>query len=47
MGQILHSCARTTEAMRREIQNSKENITALSERYSVNPKTIRKWKNRD
>jgi transposase-like protein len=47
MGQILHSCARTTEAMRRAIQNSKESLKMLSEKYSVNPKTIRKWKSRD
>jgi hypothetical protein len=47
MGQILHSCARTTEAMRRAIQNSKESLKKLSEKYSVNEKTIAKWKKRD
>ena len=47
MGQILHSCARTTEAVRRAIQASKESIKVLSERYCVNPKTIRKWKRRN
>lgn len=45
MGQILHGCARTTEAVRRAIQNSKESIAKLAEHYSLNPKTIIKWKN--
>ena len=44
MGQILHRSARTTEAVRREIQNSKESIAKMAERYNLNPKTVRKWK---
>ncbi len=32
MGQALHGCARTTKAMRREIQNSKE--SAVGEAWS-------------
>lgn len=47
MGQILHGSARTTEAVRRTIQNSKESITQLARRYDLNPKTISKWKKRD
>lgn len=47
MGQILHARARTTEEVRREIQNSKESLRVLSERYGVNFKTILKWKYRD
>lgn len=47
MGQILHARARTTEAIRREIQNSKESLKVLSERYGVNFKTILKWKHRN
>jgi transposase-like protein len=47
MGQVLHGCAKTTEAVRRAIQDSKESVKALSERYSVNHKTIRKWKRRN
>ena len=47
MGQVLHGCARTTEAVRREIQNSKESEKALSERLGLNYKTVLKWKNRD
>lgn len=46
MGQILHGCAKTTEALRRTIQNSKESIAKLAERYDLNPKTIVKWKKR-
>ena len=47
MGQILHGCARTTEAVRREIQNSKESMKALAERLELNYKTVSKWKSRD
>lgn len=47
MGQILHPRATTTQATRREIQNSQESIRKLAKRFGVNPKTIAKWKNRD
>lgn len=47
MGQVLHARARTTSEVRREIQNSKESLITLSERYGVNPKTIEKWRKRD
>ena len=47
MGQVLHGSATTTEAVRRAIQNSQESIRALAERYSVNSKTISKWKHRE
>ena len=33
MGQVLHGCARTTEAVRRKIQHSKESVNALSKRW--------------
>jgi transposase InsO family protein len=46
MGQILHSCARTTTAVRRAIQHSQESLLKLSERYSINPKTVQKWRRR-
>ena len=32
MGQVLHGCARTTEAVRREIRHSKESVNVLSKR---------------
>lgn len=46
MGQVLHGCAKTTEAVRRIIQNSQESLRALSKRYTINPKTVAKWKKR-
>jgi hypothetical protein len=30
MGQVLHGCATTTEAVRRAIQNSQESLRALA-----------------
>ena len=47
MAQILHGCARTTEAMRREIQNSKESAEKLARRFNLNRKTVLKWKKRN
>ena len=47
MGQILHGCARTTEAVRRAIQNSQESLMTLAARHGVNLKTVVKWKKRD
>ena len=46
MGQILHSGATTTEAVRRATQNSQESLMVLAGRYNINPKTIAKWKKR-
>src|SRR4051794_24205000 len=34
------------EAIRRAIQHSKESLRALSRRYGINQKTVRKWKAR-
>ncbi|WAW09434.1 IS481 family transposase [Oxalobacter vibrioformis] len=47
MGQILHSSATTTEAVRRAIQNSQESVRALAKRYGINPKTVAKWRRRE
>ena len=47
MGQILHGCATTTEAVRRAIQNSQESLRALAKRYGINQKTVAKWKKRE
>jgi transposase InsO family protein len=47
MGHMLHARARTTPAVRREIQNSKESLIRLAARYGVNPKTVEKWRKRD
>ena len=46
MGQVLHSSATTTEAVRRAIQNSQASIRTLAKQYSINPKTVAKWKKR-
>ena len=46
MGQVLHGCAATTEAVRRAIQHSQESLRRLAKRYGINPKTVAKWKKR-
>jgi transposase InsO family protein len=46
MGQVLHSSATTTEAIRRAIQNSQESLRQLARRYGINQKTVAKWKKR-
>ena len=46
MGQVLHGCATTTEAVRRAMQNSQESLRALAKRYGINQKTVAKWKQR-
>ena len=46
MGQVLHSCATTTTAIRRAIQHSQASLRALAKRYGINPKTVAKWKKR-
>ena len=46
MGQILHDCAKTTEAIRGTIQNTQKSLAKLSEELKLNPKTISKWKKR-
>ena len=46
MGQVLHGCATTTEAIRRAIQHSQESLRSLCKRYGINPKTVAKWKKR-
>jgi len=45
MGQILHKCARTTHSIRKEIQNSKENVYFLARKFNVSRPTIYRWKN--
>jgi transposase InsO family protein len=46
MGQVLHGCATTTEAIRRAIQHSQESLRHLARRYGINQKTVAKWKKR-
>ena len=44
MGSIQHANAKTTIRVRKEIQESKESIAALAQRFSLNPKTVLKWR---
>jgi len=44
MVSILHANAKTTPKIREEIRDSKESIAALAERFSLNPKTVSKWR---
>jgi len=44
MGNLYHANAKTTACIRAEIQNSKETITQLAKRLSLNPKTVLYWK---
>src|ERR1700747_2270038 len=46
MGQVLHGCATTTEAVRRAIQHSQESLRVLARLYGLNPKNVAKWKRR-
>ena len=43
----LHQQARTTPAIRREIQSSSLSERALAHLYNITRSTIRKWKQRD
>ena len=46
MRQVLHGSARTTAAIRRTIQHRQESLQGLATRYSINPKTVAKWRKR-
>lgn len=46
MGSALHVSARTTPRIRAELQASQESSRALAARYDLNPKTVRKRRNR-
>ena len=46
MATKLHGRATTTPAIRKIIQESKDTIAVLAERYHINPKTVIKWKHR-
>ena len=46
MGQTLHGCARTTQAVRRSIQRSQQTVAALAERHGIDRKTVAKWRRR-
>jgi transposase len=46
MASVLHGSARTTPCVRAELQASKESTRSLAARYGLNPKTVKKWRNR-
>ena len=46
MGQLLHGCATTTQAIRRSIQESQASMSALARQHGINRKTVRKWRER-
>ena len=46
MGQMLYGSVRTTAAVRRAVQHSQESLQSLAARYSINPKTVAKWRKR-
>ena len=46
MENIQHANAKTTPRIRKEIQDSKESLVKLAKKYSLNVKTVAKWKNR-
>lgn len=47
MGQVLHGCARTTEAVRRAIQLRQESVSAAAKRYGISRTTVQKWRGRE
>ena len=46
MGQLLHRCAMTAEAMRRAIRHSQESLKRGGGRYGISTKTVAKWRKR-
>jgi transposase InsO family protein len=47
MGQVLHGSAKTTHAVRAELQRSQASSAELARRFGLNEKTVRKWRSRD
>ncbi len=43
-GQVLHGSAKTTHAIRAELQRSKASVAQLAERFGINEKTVLKWR---
>lgn len=46
MGQILHGSAKTTHAIRGELQRSRASVASLAKRYGIDEKTVLKWRHR-
>lgn len=46
MGQLLHGSAKTTHAIRGELQRSQASSASLAKRHGINEKTVLKWRHR-
>jgi hypothetical protein len=46
MGQVLHGSAKTTHAIRAELQRSEASVARLAKRSGINEKTVLKWRKR-
>lgn len=46
MGQVLHGSAKTTHAIRGELQRSQASVASLAKRFGINEKTVIKWRKR-
>jgi transposase len=46
MGQFLHGSAKTTYAVRGELQRSEASVAQLAKRFGINEKTVIKWRKR-
>ncbi len=46
MGQVLHGSAKTTHAVRAELQRSQASVAHLARKYGINEKTVLKWRKR-
>ena len=46
MGQVLHGSAKTTHAIRAELQRSQSSVAHLAKKYGINEKTVLKWRKR-
>lgn len=46
MGQLLHGSAKTTHAIRGELQRSEVSVARLAKRFGINEKTVIKWRKR-
>jgi hypothetical protein len=46
MGSVLHGNARTTPCLRAEFEASQASTRSLAARYGLNPKTVKKWRER-
>jgi hypothetical protein len=43
MGQVLHGSAKTTHAIRGELQRSQASVASLAKRYGINEEAVLKW----